>query len=164
MLNISKKELDILTQITAVILTGDTSRYKCEERNPYMMFNCYLPKSKIEIVNWDIDVDKILNDKGVTKDVKYRFDCTGVKIEKKTIKIDFDLMILVKLLAFSEAWMTHCNASYEKKLPKYFLKFAENKDLKPGYPIGAAADYIIPTELMKEEFFKAQKQQEEKKK
>lgn len=149
LLNITSEEITFLSQMAAVILTGDLSLYTCG-RNKYNLFDCYLPEiNDIHVICAKIPKkppeDETRRRVGIViaatmlKDYNNFSQCESVSLNKNV------LTYKIKYGSAAELEIT-------QNVAKNFVLLAKAEEIKPDYPVGVVADPIVPIQTLENAF------------
>lgn len=157
LLGLTKENMVFLSNLAAVVLTQDTDNYKCNIRNEWSLFDCYLKNfdykidiiraSSIEIQN----TDKYGHLGGM---MSIRFECLDVVIHNNKLKFKCAYTEVHAIGYISEPEVKN----FIQDIPDNFLLLADAKDVYPNSPVGVVASPLTPISYARKIFDKTHKE------
>lgn len=128
MLGLTKENLVLLSNMAAAILTQNPDSYKCSIRNERDIFDCYLSNlDLVFIVHADIPAC-------YSTDPEKRFRrCDSIELMGNCLELD---------CVYCESFFCY-GREITMEVPNNFILLANDRDIKPKYPIGAAAAHPL---------------------
>lgn len=151
LLGLTKENIVFLSNLAAVVLTRDTSKYKCDIWNEWELFNCYL--AELDLKN-QIVFAEVVPDKEEEYSLAPSFKkCKSVTLDKNKGVVKF--VCIYSKQGNIRASIREYQHTYTQIVSHPFILLASANEIFPRSPVGVSVDLLTPVSFAKEKYAKA---------